>query len=239
MSPGTRRFLATDGAQRTGPRAQRAPGAGTCRVFQPEVHPAAPASTRLLLTGLPPGADSSEPLRVSGCLLLPGCCCCRRHTPCWRRRSSFSRASSLSTCFSITLSCLSRKRKAAEKGLLSISPRPFSAQPLPSFCSGCFAPVVPAAASSRLCGAANTDCANVLAATPAPSSAGLGLFPGTRGSSTSLLEHRPLLEQAPLGLFLLLPPLPLSARQTLALLLQQPLSQARSVDHPRQFGSMF
>lgn len=138
-----------------------------------------PASTQLLLTGLPSRAHSSEVLCVPGCLLLPSssCCCCW-HSACWKRRCSFSRASSLSIRFSITVRCLSRARKAAEKEpLCPFCPGRFllshSHRPAP----GCFAaPQQLPAACPRLQTQTTPTCSQPA---PAPSTAGLALFTGT------------------------------------------------------------
>lgn len=123
-----------------------------------------PASTRLLLTGLPLLAGFLELLWLPGCLLFP-CCCCSWSSSCWRWRRSFSRASSPSIRFSITVRCLSREKQASEK------------EPLCPSCTGhfllshschpatcCAAPAVPAAAYSCLSKAPNTDPADGFAA---------------------------------------------------------------------------
>lgn len=126
-----------------------------------------PASTRLLLTsGLPLRADLLELLWVPGCLLFPSCCCCCCwHSTSWRRHCSFSRASSLSIRCSMAVRCLSRERKAAEKEPLCPSgPGHFLLSHSHGPAPGCFAAVVPAAASSCLSKAPNTDCTNVFAA---------------------------------------------------------------------------
>lgn len=196
---------------------------------------AAPASTRLLLTGLPSTADFLELLWLPGSLLFPTCCCCCCcwHLACGRRRCSFSRASGLSLRSLIPLRCLSRERQAAEKGTLCPAcpghfPLGHSHRPA----LGCFAPVLPTAPSSCLSEAPNRDRHRLLPP--------LGIV--------SLLEHEapgllsgttgPLEEQALLALFLPRPPLPLSTRQSLSLLRQQPLSQARNVTPSRQSGGI-
>ena len=99
---------------------------------------------------------------------------------------------------------------------------------------GCFALVLPAAPSSCLSEAPKRDCANVFAAgTGSFHRWALFLYWNMRLWTTGPLE-----EQALLALSLPRPPLPLSTWQSLSLLRQQPLSQARNVTPSRQSGGI-
>ena len=195
-----------------------------------------PPSNRLLLTGLPSTADFLELLWLPGCLLFPTCCCCCCwHSACWRRPCSFSRASGLSLRFFIPLRCLSREGQAAEKGTLCPAcPGHFPLAHSHHPAAGCFALVLPAAPSSCLSEAPKRDCANVFAAgTGSFHRWALFLYWNMRLWTTGPLE-----EQALLALSLPRPPLPLSTWQSLSLLRQQPLSQARNVTPSRQSGGI-